>query len=659
MPNVRSLEIKLGQVNINGYSRTEMVQSMPFVSSLYTLPSSKPNRTNRSGNSHNPISETLTADLFYNFNSLFELKQVHAHVIKTNTPHSVLPLPRVGYVCAFTHCFPYAQQIFECADTPEIVVWNSCLRAFAESDSPNDAIVLFYQLRNHNVCPDIFSCSFTIKACTKLLDLLHGKIVHGFIEKLGFQSNLFLQNTIVHLYASCGAINDARLLFEKMSQRDVVTWNIMMAQSVKREDVDGAYALFSQMPVRNLRSWTTMIAGFVQCGKPKEAISLFTQMEEAGLRPNEVTVVAVLAACADLGALDLGRRIHEYSEQSGYSRNIHVCNTLIDMYIKCGCLEAAHNVFEEMEDRNIVSWSAMIQGLAMHGQANDALQLFSKMIQIGIKPNGVTFIGLLYACSHMGLINEARRIFASMSRDYGITPQIEHYGCMVDILSRAALLQEAYEFIMNMPIDPNGVVWGALLGGCKVHKNIEMAEEVTKHLLELDPLNDGYYIVLSNIYAEAKRWEDVRRVRKLMRDQGVKKTPGWSSITVDGVVHEFVAGDETHPQTEEIFQRWHKLLEEMRLKGYVPNTSVVLLDIEENEKEKVLYRHSEKLALVFGLMNIPTGKPIRIMKNLRICEDCHTALKIISEIVNRQIIVRDRNRFHCFKDGSCSCRDYW
>ncbi|CAK9145090.1 unnamed protein product [Ilex paraguariensis] len=368
-----------------------MVQSTPFVSSLYTVTSSKPNRTNRSGNSHNPISETLTADLFYNFHSLLERKQVHAHIIKLTL-------------------------LIQSSHFPELAP------AFAESDSLNDAIVLFYQLRNHN-----------------------------------------------------------------------------------REDVDGAYALFSQMPVR---SWTTMIAGFVQCGKPKEAISLFTQMEEAGLRPNVVTVVAVLTACADLRAIDLGRKIHEYSERSGYSRNIHICNILIDMYIKCGCLEVAHNVFEEMEYRTI----------------------------IGIKPNGVTFIGqmrvvaiILYACSHMGLTNEGHRIFASMNRDYG----------------RAALLQEAYELIMNMPIEPNGVVWGDLPCGCKVHMNIEMAEEVTKHLLELDPLNDGYYTVLSNIYAEAKRWEDVTRVRKLLRDRGVKKTPGWSSITVDGVVHEFVAGDET------------------------------------------------------------------------------------------------------------------
>lgn len=632
---------------------------MLFALSSFPIPQS-PNR-NQIHHVKPQSSETLKIDLLRNFNSPFELRQGHAQIIKTNAPLSILPLTRVGLVCAFTPSFHYAQQIFECVEKqkPETFVWNSCLKALAEGDSPIDAIMLFYRLRQYDVCPDTFTCSSVLRACLNLLDLSNGRILHGVVEKLGFRSNLYLQNMIVHLYASCGEMGEARLLFEKMPQRDVVTWNIMIAQLIKQGDHEGAYDLFSRMPERNVRSWTSMIAGYVQCGKAKEAIHLFAKMEEAGVKCNEVTVVAVLAACADLGALDLGMRIHEYSNRHGFKRNVRISNTLIDMYVKCGCLEEACKVFEEMEERTVVSWSAMIGGLAMHGRAEEALRLFSDMSQVGIEPNGVTFIGLLHACSHMGLISEGRRFFASMTRDYGIIPQIEHYGCMVDLLSRAGLLHEAHEFILNMPMKPNGVVWGALLGACRVHKNVEMAEEAIKHLLELDPLNDGYYVVLSNIYAEAGRWEDTARVRKFMKDRQVKKTPGWSSITVDGVVHEFVAGEESHPDTEQIFQRWDELLEEMRLKGYVPNTSVVLLDIEEGEKVKFVSRHSEKLALVFGLMNTPAGTPIRIMKNLRICEDCHSAFKLISAIVNREIVVRDRNRFHCFNDNSCSCRDYW
>lgn len=610
--------------------------------------------------SSKPMSASRRTELLHNFNSPFELRQVHGLVIKTGTPLSELPMLRVASVCALTLSFPYAQQIFQQINQPETFIWNSCLKDYAESDSPFDAILLFHQLRRHDVCLDSFTFSFVLKACVQLQDLRHGRIVHAFVEKLGLQLNLVLQNVILHLYATCGNISDALLAFDKMPQRDAVTWNTMITHLVKRGDIDSAYQMFVQMPERNVRSWTAMVGGFVQCGKPKEAIELYTKMEESGLKPNEVTVVAVLAACADLGALDLGIRVHEYSNKNGFKNNIHICNTLIDMYIKCGCLEAADHVFEGMKERRtIVSWSAMIQGLAIHGKAKEALELFSEMIRTGMKPNGVTFIGLLTACSHMGLINEGRTFFSSMTRDYGIVPCIEHYGCMVDLLSRAGHLEEAHDFIKQMPIKPNAAVWGALLGGCKVHKNIEMAEEAMRQLHELDPLNDGYYVVLANIYSEAKKWEDAARVRKSMKDKGLKKTIAWSSVTVEGLVHEFVAGDETHSQSEEIYHIWDHLLIRLRSKGYVPNTSVVLLDMDEEEKEKVLFRHSEKLALVFGLISMPPGKTIRIFKNLRVCEDCHASFKLISGIVNREIVVRDRNRFHCFKDGSCSCRDYW
>ncbi|KAL0341697.1 UNVERIFIED_CONTAM: Pentatricopeptide repeat-containing protein [Sesamum calycinum] len=571
--------------------------------SLCMLPSLNFEQRHSLRSSLKPTSETLRTELFHKFNSPFELQQVHSLVIKTGTPLSALPLSRVASVCALTPSFPYARRIFQLVDQPEISMWNSCLRDFAESDSPFDAILLFHQLRRHN-------------------------------------------------------ISDAVLLFNKMPQRDTVTWNTMITQLVKRGDADSAYEMFLQMPERNVRSWTAMVSGFVQCGSQRRLL-IFTEMEEVGLKPNEVTVVAVLAACADLGALDVGRRIHKYSDESGFQRNIQISNTLIDMYIKCGCLEAARDVLGGMKERTVVSWSTMIQGLAIHGKADEALELFSEMTQTGIKPNAVTFIGLLNACSHMGLINEGHAFFASMTRDYGIIPGIEHYGCMVDLLSRAGLLQQAHEFIKQMPIKPNAAIWGALLGGCKVHKNIEMAELAMRHLHELDPLNDGYYVVLANIYSEAKQWDNAARLRKLMRNRGLKKTLGWSSVSIKGVAHEFVAGDDTHPQFQEILKMWNQLQVHMRLKGYIPNTSVVLLDIDEKEKEKVLSRHSEKLALVFGLISTPPGETIRIFKNLRVCEDCHASFKLISEIVDREIVVRDRNRFHCFKDGSCSCRDYW
>ncbi|KAG1363768.1 pentatricopeptide repeat-containing protein [Cocos nucifera] len=596
------------------------------------------------------------------FSSPSQLQQLHSHLIKSGRPLSTLPLSQVAAVCALSSpsAFSYARQIFHrAAHQPETVLWNSHLNSLASSAFPADALALFARLRRSDIAVDTFTLSFVLKACSKLSAVPLGRAVHGLVEKLGFHSDLFLLNTVLHMYASCGEMDIARLLFDKMPIRDVVTWNIMITQCTKVGEMDIARELFDSMPERSIRSWTALIAGYVQCRNPRQAIHLFHEMEAAGMRPNEVTVVAVLAACADLGALDLGRRVHGYSDQCGFQKNIRVCNTLIDMYIKCGCLEIARRVFDGMEVRSVVSWSAMIGGHAMHGHGEEALELFSRMTQAGFQPNAVTFVGLLHACSHMGLLEEGRRFFASMSRDYGISPEIEHYGCMVDLLSRAGLLEEAHEFVRNMPVEPNSVVWGALLGGARVHKSIKMGEEAIRHLSVLDPLNDGYYVVLSNIYADASRWEDVARMRRLMRDRGVKKTPGWSTVALDGVVHEFVAGESDHPQVEEIYRRWEELLEKLRHRGYVPDTSAVLLDMDDGEKEQVLYRHSEKLAVVFGLMSTPPGTPIRIMKNLRVCSDCHAALKMISEIADREIIVRDRNRFHCFRGGSCSCRDYW
>ncbi|XP_039130854.1 pentatricopeptide repeat-containing protein At5g66520-like [Dioscorea cayenensis subsp. rotundata] len=593
-----------------------------------------------------------------------QLKQLHAHLLKAGIPlSSAVSLSDVASLCGVSDAasFSYARSLFRhcySSTTPELILWNSCLNALS-SFSPSDALLLFSRLRFADILPDTFTCSFTLKACSRTSSLSLGMAVHALIEKLGFQVDVFLLNTLLHMYCRCESMIDARRMFETMPLRDVVTWNILITQYTKLGVMEIARELFEVMPERSVRSWTALIAGYVQCGQPKEAIQLFQEMENAGCQPNEVTVVAVLAACADLGALDLGERLCKYAESCGFLKNVRVCNTLIDMYIKCGCVDIARNVFDGMTERTVVSWSAMIGGHAMHGQGEEALELFAKMDETGIRPNSVTFVGLLHACSHMGLLDEGRRFFTSMIEDYGLVPEIEHYGCMVDLLSRAGLLEEAHEFIRKMPVEPNGVVWGALLGGARVHKDIKMGEEAIKHLVKLDPSNDGYYVVLSNIYADAGHFDAAAQVRRLMRDQGVKKTPGWSTITINNVTHEFVAGESKHPQTEEIYKKWDELLHEMKLRGYVPDSSVVLLDMDEAEKEHVLYRHSEKLAVVFGLMNTPPGTTIKIMKNLRVCSDCHVALKLISEITDRQIVVRDRNRFHSFKNGTCSCRDYW
>lgn len=307
----------------------------------------------------------------------------------------------------------------------------------------------------------------------------------------------------------------------------------------------------------------------------------------------------------------------------------------------------------------MLSWSVLIQGLASNGQGNKALKYFDLMLANHIKPNDITFIGVLCACSHAGLVDKGRSLFASMSRDYNIEPRIEHYGCMVDILGRAGLLEDAYRFIQNMPIKPNAVIWRTLLASCKVHKNVKIGEESLKQIRNLEPLHSGDYVLLAGIYSSVGRLEDAIRIRSEMKQLGIKKTPGCSSIEVNGVVHEFFSEDDSNPESEKIYEETEKMMKKIKLAGYVPNVSDARLEAEECDKETSVFHHSEKLAIAFGLIKTAAGTPIRLSKNLRVCTDCHNATKMISKVYNREIIVRDRTRFHHFKDGSCSCNDYW
>ena len=313
-----------------------------------------------------------------------------------------------------------------------------------------------------------------------------------------------------------------------------------------------------------------------------------------------------------------------------------------------------------MPSKNVFSWTALIQGLASNGQGEKALEYFKLMQKKNIDPNDVTFIGVLSACNHAGLVEEGRKVFLSMSNDYGIEPRIEHYGCMVDILGRAGLIEEAYEFIKNMPIQPNAVVWRTLLASCRAHKNVEIGEESLKNVIKLDQPHSGDYILLSNLYASVGRHNDALRLRNQMKEKGVKKAPGCSLIELDGVIYEFFAQNNGYPNSMEICKATEDMMRKIKSAGYVPNTADARLDAEEEDyKEASVSHHSEKLAIAFGLINSASGTTIRISKNLRICTDCHNATKIISKVFRREIVVRDRNRFHHFKEGSCSCNDYW
>ncbi|PKU87640.1 Pentatricopeptide repeat-containing protein [Dendrobium catenatum] len=557
----------------------------------------------------------------------------------------------------------HAALIFSILPDPNLVAWNSLLKALADNHLYSLTLSHFNSLlllRPH-LLPDEFTFTSILKSCAALISVAAGEASHAFIISHGVGSNLFVANSLVDMYFKFGDIKGARQLFDGMSERSLVTWSAMIAGHAKAGDTGAARNLFDEMPQRNVVCWNAMISGYAQNEKFSDCLKLFRAMllQSSSVQPNAATLVSVLSACAHLGALDLGKWIHRYIDRKSIELSLFLGNALADMYAKCGCIAEARKVFDRMREKDVISWSIIISGLAMFGHSDEATSAFHEMLQRGMVPNEITFMGILSACTHSGLVNAGLEYFRLMKEEFLISPKVEHYGCMVDLLSRAGRLQEAESMIASMEVQPNVIVWGALLGGCRTYGDIERGEVVVRRILELDSEHSGSYVYLATVYASMGRLEEAAKCRLKMRKQKVTKTPGCSWIEVDYSVHEFFMGDRSHPQTNEIYAMIAELRKKMRLAGYVPNISVVSQSIDEEEKEDAVSMHSEKLALAFGLINLKKGEIIRIVKNLRVCNDCHDAFKVISRIEGRKIILRDRSRFHQFKEGFCSCKDYW
>ncbi|KAK9104339.1 hypothetical protein Scep_021183 [Stephania cephalantha] len=521
-----------------------------------------------------------------------------------------------------------ARRVFDEMSEREVRAWNSMFAGCSKNGDWGEIAKLFREMLGAGEGFDGVTLISVLTACGRLRDLELGKWIHEYVMEKGLSKNLNLITALIDMFAKCGEVDTARKLFDDILERDVV-------------------------------AWSAMISGYNQSGRCREALDLFHEMQMANAEPNEITMVSVLSSCAVLGAFETGKWLHSFIKRKKMKLTVTLGTALMDFYAKCGSVENSLKVFEKMPVKNVMSWTVLIQGLASNGEGRKALELFSLMLKKKTEPNDVTFIAVLSACSHTGLVDEGRKFFVSMSRDFGIEPRIEHYGCMVDILGRAGFIEEAYQFIKNMPVEPNAVIWRTLLASCRVHKNVEIGEESLKQIVKLEPTHSGDYILLSNTYSSAGRWEDAVRVRNLMKEKGIKKPPGCTLIEVDGAIHEFFAEDTAHPQSTEIYDAMEDMMKRIKSAGYVPNTAEARLDAEEDDKEASVSHHSEKLAIAFGLIRTSPGTTIRISKNLRVCTDCHTATKMISKVFERDIVVRDRNRFHHFKDGSCSCNDYW
>ncbi|KAF8663775.1 hypothetical protein HU200_055101 [Digitaria exilis] len=384
-------------------------------------------------------------------------------------------------------------------------------------------------------------------------------------------------------------------------------------------------------------------------------------MAMAGEAPDSATFVATLSACAQAGALDLGRELERRIVSERMDMSVFLGAALVNMYVRCGLVNKAREWFDMLQERNVVTWTSMIAGYGMHGHGHDAIKLFHLMRREGPPPNDVTFVAVLSACAHAGLVSEGRDAFATMKTVYGLVPRAEHYCSMVDMYGRAGLLDDAMQFIRDsIPGEPGPEVWTAMLGACKMHKNFNLGVEVAERLIALEPENPSHRVLLSNIYALSGKMNHVEKVRNVMIKRRLKKQIGYSLIEIGGIAHLFRMGETSHPQTRDIYQYLEELICRITDAGYVAETDSVLHELEEEEREFTLRYHGEKLAVAFGLM-MSTGStdPIRIIKNLRICGDCHLAIKYMSAVENREIIVRDKHRFHHFKDGKCSCQEYW
>lgn len=520
-----------------------------------------------------------------------------------------------------------ARLLFDRIPKSNLFLWNVLIRGYAWNGPYEAAISLYHQMLEYGLAPDNFTFPFVLKACSTLSAIEEGRNIHEHAIRTGWETDVFVGAALIDMYAKCGCVGNAREVFDKIEERDAVLWN-------------------------------SMLAAYSQNGHPDESLALCSEMALAGLRPTEATLVTVISASADIAALPLGKELHGFSWRHGFEFNDKVKTALVDMYAKCGSVKVARNLFERLKEKRVVSWNAIITGYAMHGHATEALDLFEEMKEKSL-PDHITFVGVLAACSHGGLLDEGRTFFESMVRDYRIVPTIQHYTCMVDLLGHCGRLDEAYNLIMQMRAMPDSGVWGALLNSCKIHGSVELGEVALEKLIDLDPDDSGNYVILSNIYAQAGKWEGVARLRKLMIDRGIKKGTAYSWIEVKNKVYAFLSGDTSHPDSDAIYAELKRLEGRMKEAGYVPDTGSVFHDVEDDEKTNMVCSHSERLAIAFGLISTPPGTRLLITKNLRVCEDCHVAIKYISKITEREITVRDVNRYHHFEDGICSCGDYW
>lgn len=572
----------------------------------------------------------LYLDIFKKCTDQRKLKDgqmAHAHFVASRFRHYIVLQNTAVNMYAKCGDMKMARKAFDEMTERDMVSYTMLITGYSQISEFEEALRLYLEMVKMGLQPNEFTFGSALKSAGGMQSDAIGRGIHGACVKCGYEDNVYVGSALVDMYARCNKMAEAKVGFDGLKIKNEVSWN-------------------------------ALIAAYAREGEGHNSMKLFSEMKRGGFGPTHFTYSSIFAACASNGALEQGKWVHADMLKMGLQLIAFVGNTLLDMYGKAGSIEDAKKVFDHLVKKDVVSWNSLLTAYAQHGFGQEAIDLFEEMRAVGFQPNEITFLCVLNACSHTGLLDKGLYYFEVM-RKYKLDPDITHYVAIVDLLGRAGQLERAEMFIRAMPIQPTAAVWKALLGACRMHKNMELGAYAAERVFELDPHDSGPHMLLSNIYASAGRLNDAARVRKMMTESGIKKEPACSWVEIGNVVHLFVANDDSHPQRQEIRMMWEKLRDEIKKIGYVPDTSHVLWYSDQQEREERLQYHSEKLALAFALLNTPNGTPISIKKNIRVCGDCHAAFKFVSKLVDREIILRDTNRFHHFRHGSCSCRDYW
>ncbi|XP_057458218.1 pentatricopeptide repeat-containing protein At2g27610 [Lotus japonicus] len=506
-----------------------------------------------------------------------------------------------------------------------VVSWTAMISGYVQNGDIDQAMNLFSQMRRGYVKPN----HFTYSTILTVQNAVFISEIHAEVIKTNYEKSSSVGTALLDAYVKLRNMNDAIKVFELIEVKDII-------------------------------AWSAMLVGYAQTGETEEAAKFFCRLTKEGIEPNEFTLSSIINACAaPTAAVEQGRQFHACAIKMRLNNALCVSSALVTMYAKRGNIDSAYDVFKRQDERDLVSWNSMISGYAQNGQAKKALDVFEEMQNLNLDIDAVTFIGVITACTHAGLVDQGQYYFNVMINDHQIMPTMELYSCMIDLYSRAGMLEKAMDILNGMSFPPGATVWRTLLAASRVHRNIELGKLAAEKLISLQPQDSAAYVLLSNMYAASGNWQEKTNVRKLMDKRKVKKEPGYSWIEVKNKTYKFLAGDFSHPFSDHIYSKLSELNNRLKDAGYQPDTNYVFHDIEDEQKETILSHHSERLAIAFGLISTHPGIPIHIGKNLRVCGDCHNFIKLVSQVEQRYIVVRDTNRFHHFKGGVCSCGDYW